>query len=85
MAGIVDASGIDPQAGGYFPPNKTWEVSSGVVLSLQQLQQTTAVISPSNSGALLAAVSPDEQAQLEALLAEPGALELSGLMAGEVL
>jgi len=83
VAGIVDASGIDPQAGGYFPPNKTWEVSSGVVLSLQQLQLTTAVVSPSNSGALLAAVSPDEQAQLEALLAEPGALGLSGLMAGE--
>jgi hypothetical protein len=50
---------------------------------LQQLQLTTAVVSPSNSGALLAAVSPDEQAQLEALLAEPGALGLSGLMAGE--
>ena len=82
VAGIVDASGIDTQAGGYFPPNKNWDVSSGVVLSLQQLQQTAGVVSPSNSGALLVAVTEEEQAELEALLAEPGALALSGLKAG---
>lgn len=82
VAGIVDASGIDTQVGGYFPPDKSWDVSSGVVLSLQQLQQTAAVVSPSNSGALLVAVTEEEQAALEALLAEPGALALAGLTAG---
>jgi hypothetical protein len=82
VAGIVDASLVGPEAGGYFPPQKEWEVSSGVVLSLVQLQATRGVVSPSASGALLVAVANDEQADLQALLAGPDAPHLAGVTAG---
>jgi hypothetical protein len=81
MAGIVDASSVSPDAGGYLPPQKEWEVSSGVVLSLAQLQTTRGVVSPSGSGGLVVDVAPGEQAELESLLGDPEALELSGLTA----
>lgn len=82
VAGIVDASLVGPGAGGYLPPGKEWEVSSGVVLSLEQLQATRSVLSPSASGALLVAVTPEDQADLQALLSSPVAPLLAGVTAG---
>lgn len=82
VAGIVDASLVGPDAGGYLPPQKEWEVSSGVVLSLAQLQATRGVVSPTASGALLVAVTPDELPGLQALMASPEAPRLAGLTAG---
>jgi hypothetical protein len=85
VAGIVDASLVGQDAGGYFPPQKEWEVSSGVTLSLAQLQETRSVVSPTGSGALLVALESGQQAGLQALLAGPDAPELFGLSAGTLV